>query len=145
MKEHDAEDIATAVYPAERAQVQARLDQIWKAVATKDFERLSSYHLYGPKFTEFKDGARRGDATSNELGEHGFFSAITEANVEMDDLEVNVFGNVAVATFHGKFRALMAAKPIAAQQQATLVFVRHDGEWKITHEHFSPLDAPPIP
>ena len=140
--EHLAKDIVTEPYVAEQAQVRARLDQIWDAAARKDLDRLRSYHLYGSKFTEFKDGAPRGDASSNEAGERGFFSAITDSEVEMGDLKVNVFGDVAIATFNGAFRARMNGEPIAAQQQATLVFVKHGGDWKITHEHFSPLGAP---
>ena len=29
------------------------------------------------------------------------------------------------------------------KQGATLVFVKYKGDWKIVHEHFSPLGAPP--
>jgi len=145
MTEHRRTDIATGRYTGEQMQVKVRLDQIWDAAAKQDFERLRSYHLYGPKFTEFKEGALRGNATSNEVGEQGFFAAVTDPKVEMGDLTINVFGDVAIATFNGEFRALMAGKPIVAQEQATLVFVKHDGEWKITHEHFSPLRGPPSP
>jgi ketosteroid isomerase-like protein len=139
MNEHRAADIASEPDSAEQAQVRARLDQIWDAAASKDFERLRSYHLYGPKFTEFKEGAPRGDASSNAAGEHGFFSAITDLGVEMQDLRVNVFGDVAIATFHGALRAVMNGQPVGGVQQSTLVLVRQGSEWKITHEHFSPL------
>jgi hypothetical protein len=53
-------DVATETYPEAQAQVKKRLDEIWAVAARKDFPKLASFHLYGPKFTEFKDGAPRG-------------------------------------------------------------------------------------
>jgi len=32
---------------------------------------------------------------------------------------------------------------VARDQQSTMVFVRNGGDWKIVHEHFSPLGPPP--
>ena len=122
-----------------QAQVRARLDQIWDSAAKRDFARLRSYHLYGPKFTEFKDGTPRADATTGEQREREFFSAVSHPNVVMNDLAVNVFGGVAIATFNGDFSGTMEGHPIAAKQQVTLVFAQDQGEWKIVHEHFSPL------
>jgi len=125
-----------------QAEVQRRLDQIWDSAAKRDFARLRSYHLYGPKFTEFKDGAPRGDAASGEQGERAFFSALSDPKFVVNDLAVNVFGDVAIATFHADFGGTMAAQPIAAKLQATMVFVRDHAEWKLVHEHFSPLGSP---
>ena len=41
----------------------------WAAAAARDFDRLESFHLYGPEFTSFKDGGRREDAAANAAGE----------------------------------------------------------------------------
>jgi hypothetical protein len=48
-------------YPEQQAAVRRRLDQIW-AAAARDFLVLESFHIYGPKFTSFENGAPRGDA-----------------------------------------------------------------------------------
>jgi hypothetical protein len=139
-----AKNLATEPYPDEQAQVKQRLDEIWKSAEAKELAKLKSFHLYGPKFTEFKDGAPRGDAVSGEAGEQGFFSAATEARVEMKELKINVFGDVAVATFEGNFSAKMGGQPIADRAQSTMVFVKDQGEWKIAHEHFSSYAPPPV-
>ena len=52
-----------------------------------------------------------------------------------------LFGNVAIATFHGYFQVTMGEGHLSSQLQSTLVFVKTDDSWKIVHEHFSPLDT----
>lgn len=137
-------DLARDTFPDAQAQVRRRLDEIWDSANKKDLDRLGSYHLYGPKFTEFKDGAPRGDAASGEQGERAFFTIASDVRVDMKDLAVNVFGDVAIATFNGDYRATLDGNPIAMQAGTTMVLVRAGGDWKIVHEHISAL-APPAP
>jgi ketosteroid isomerase-like protein len=61
----------------------------------------------------------------------------------MNDLAINVFGEVAVAAFNGHFKGQVKGNPVALDQQATLVFVKTDGEWKIVHAHFSLMGGGP--
>jgi len=136
-------DIATDTFPDAQAQVKKRLQDIWATVATKDVARLESFHLYGPKFTEFKDGAPRGDAAANKKEEREFLGIAADSKVDMKDLAVNVYGDTAIATFNGDFSAKLEGKPIAVKMQTTMVFVKYKGDWKIVHEHFSPLGPPP--
>src|SRR6059036_12549 len=61
----------------EQAQVQQTLYQIFDAAEKKDFKRLDSYHLYGPKFTKFApEQPGRQDAAASRQGEHDGLSAI---------------------------------------------------------------------
>ena len=62
-------DVALETYPDAQAQVRRRLEEIWANFKSKDVARQESFHLYGPKFTEFKDGQSRGDAEANKKGE----------------------------------------------------------------------------
>jgi ketosteroid isomerase-like protein len=55
-------------------------------------------------------------------------------------VKVNVFGDVAIVTFHGYFEADMEEEHLSLQAQSTLVFAKTGGSWKIIHEHFSPLN-----
>ena len=140
-------DIVTETFPDAQAAIRRRLDEVWVTARQRDFERLESFHLYGPKFTEFKDGKPRGDAMSCAAGERATFSMIEDPSVDMRDLTVNVFGAVAVATFNGHFIGAVRGNPVALDQQSTMVFVKVGGDWKIVHEHFSPIGAggPPRP
>jgi ketosteroid isomerase-like protein len=130
-------DIVTETFPEAQAQIRRRLDEIWTTARSRDFERLESFHLYGPKFTEFKDGKARGDAKTCAAGERATFTMIDAPEVDMKDLTVNVFGEVAIATFNGHFMGRMKGNPIALDQQSTMVFVKTGDDWKIVHEHFS--------
>lgn len=136
--------IATQSAPESQAQAQVRrrLEEIWPVAAARDFERLESFHLYGPDFTEFKDGKPRGDAASCAAGERATFSRLEQPSVDMKDLAINVIGDVAIATFNGHFIGQMGGHPVALEQQCTMVFTRVDDDWKIIHEHMSPLGGP---
>ena len=136
-------DLATDTYPEAQAQVKKRLDEIWAVVGKKDFTKLATFHMYGPKFTEFKDGQPRGDAAANRKEEEGGLAMLGDPKVDMKDLAVNVYGDTAIATFNGDFSAKMQGKPLAVKMEVTMVFVKYKGDWKIVHEHFSPLGPPP--
>jgi ketosteroid isomerase-like protein len=136
-------DTALETYPEVQAQVRRRLDEIWATFTSKDLARLESFHLYGPKFTEFKDGQSRGDAEANKKGEKDFMAVITDSKVEMKDLAIAVYGDTAIATFNGDFSGKIDGHPVAEKQATTLVFVKYKGDWKIVHEHFSPFGPPP--
>jgi len=137
----DTANVDQAVSDAQ-TQVRRRLEEIWPTAAAMDFERLESFHLYGPTFTEFKDGRPRGDSASCAAGERATFSRLERPLVDMNDLAINVFGDVAIATFNGHFTGQIAGNVVALDQQCTMVFVRVDDEWKIIHEHMSPLGGP---
>jgi ketosteroid isomerase-like protein len=136
-------DVALETYPDAQAQVRRRLEEIWANFKSKDVARQESFHLYGPKFTEFKDGQSRGDAEANKKGEKDFMAVITDSKVEMKDLAIAVYGDTAIATFNGDFSGKIDGHPVAEKQATTLVFVKYKGDWKIVHEHFSPFGPPP--
>ncbi len=132
-------DIVNEPFLEDQAAVTKILDDIYKSGQAKDLEKLASFHLYGPKFTEFKDGMPRGNAEQNEKGEKEIFSAISNLKYDLRDLKVNVFGDMAIATFHGHFEGDMGENHLTMQLQSTLVFAKTNNTWKIVHEHFSPL------
>jgi ketosteroid isomerase-like protein len=136
-------DIINDAFSEEQAQIQMLLDEIFASGQKKELDRLASYHLYGPKFTEFKNGQPRHGAEEGRKGEQEIFTAFSDFAYDLNDLNVNVFGDVAIATFHGHFTAKMSENPIAFALQATMVFVKDGNNWKITHEHFSPLTTAP--
>jgi ketosteroid isomerase-like protein len=136
-------DVAKDSNPEAQAQVKKRLDEIWAVADTKDFAKLASFHMYGPKFTEFKDGAPRGDAAANRKEEETELGMLVDPKVDMKDLAVAVYGDTAIATFNGDFSAKMQGKPLALKMATTMVFVKYKGDWKIVHEHFSPIGPPP--
>jgi ketosteroid isomerase-like protein len=136
-------DIVKHEFSEAQDAIRRRLDEIWATCAARDFERLESFHLYGPKFTEFKDGKPRGDAHSCAAGERAFFQMVERPAVDMKELAIHVFGECAIATFNGRFTGVIHGNAVAVDQQSTMVFVRANDDWKIVHEHFSLIGAPP--
>ncbi len=132
-----------AEYRQEKTQIERVLHQILDAAEKKDLPRLDSYHFYGPKFTKFGGGQLgRLDAAAARKGEHDGLGAANNLSMRADDLKIDVFGDVGIATFILSYSYGSASERIEKKERSTLVFVKDDGSWKITHEHFSPFKAP---
>ena len=134
-------ELITNDYPEAKAEIRVILDGIFKSIQERDIDKLLSYHAYSPKFTEFKDGGMRNYSEGNQEYERGLLNAISGFEYDLEDLLINVFGDVAVVTFHANFRPVIQNEEKKMTGQVTLVFVDTPNSWKITHEHFSPLLA----
>lgn len=128
------------------AQAQKEVIETFGAIAQSiidgDLDKLISFHAYGPKFTEFKNGEPRNGDVENEAHERAVFGAVTEV-VKFDALDLQVavyYGNVANVTFHSDFHLKFGEDLVIVNDQITLLFVKTNGEWKMVHEHHSPLN-----
>ncbi len=131
-----------AEYPEEQAEILQTWDEIVKSVKAGDIDKLISFHAYSPKFTEFKQGAPRNGAEDNEAFERGVFGSVKEVlKMDGNDMKIAVYyGNVAVVTFHSDFHLQFEEELAVVNDQISLVFVKNSaGDWKIVHEHHSPL------
>jgi ketosteroid isomerase-like protein len=125
---------------AATAQITRRVDEIFDSVQKKDFPRLDSYHLYGPRFTKFSpSGLGREDAEASRSGEHAGLAAATVVSMKADDLKIDRFGDAAIATFILSYSVKTPDTIIDKKVRTTMVFARHYGTWKIVHEHLSPF------
>lgn len=135
-------DVITHEYQEEQAEIIQTWEEIIESVKEGDVDKLISFHAYGPKFTEFKQGAPRNGAEENEAFERAVFGSVTEV-VKMDanDMKVAVYyGNVAIVTFHSDFHLKFGEDLVVINEQESLVFVKtENGKWQIVHEHHSPL------
>ena len=138
-------NVITEMYPAEQEKVKMTLTHILDLAKAKQLDSVESYHLYGPKFTKFDDGGlpNRQDAESAKKGERELFSAVSEFNYTLEDLKADVFDDAAIATFIINVAFKMGDTAGTAKSRGTIVFVKVEGAWKITHEHFSPFILPP--
>lgn len=131
-------------YPAEKAEILQTWDEIVESVQEGDLDKLISFHSYGPKFSEFKQGAPRNGGEENEAFEREVFGSVTDV-VKMDtnDMKVAVYyGNVAIVSFHSDFHLMFGEDLAVINDQISLVFVKNNaGNWKIVHEHHSPLNV----
>ena len=116
-------------------------------------DQLISFHAYGDKFVEF-NGGRAFDSAGTEAGERGLFGeALVEGGVTKfayieGTLNIAVYyGNVANLTFVSDFDVTIKGTEedpepvdITINNLITLLFVKTKGEWKMVHEHHSPID-----
>ena len=109
-------------------------------------DQLISFHAYGDKFVEF-NGGMSFDSAGNEHNERQLFGEDLEEDgvIQFAAKEgtVNVavyYGNVANLTFVSDF-ILMHKEygEIRVENLITLLFVKTKGEWKLVHEHHSPV------
>jgi ketosteroid isomerase-like protein len=126
-------------YLIEQQQVTDTLYDIMSAAAAKDFDRLATHHLDSPKFTKFDDfePLERQDAATARRSEEEGLSAVENFAYDLEGLQVDVFGTVAVATFIFRYRFEADGEPVALRARSTMVFVCDGPAWKIAHEHFS--------
>ncbi len=136
--------VTSQTFPQAEREVIETLEAVTQSIIDKELDLLISFHAYGPKFTEFKNGELRNGGEENEAYERGVFGAVTEViSMAANDLKVAVYyGNVAIATFHSAFQLRFGegTEPVVINNQITLVFVKTKGDWKIVHEHHSPLN-----
>ena len=136
--------VTSQTFPQAEQEVIETLEAVTQSIIDGDLDLLISFHAYGPKFTEFKNGELRNGGEENEAYERGVFGSVTEViSMAANDLKVAIYyGNVAIVTFHSDFilRFGEGTEPVVINNQITLVFVKTKGEWKIVHEHHSPLN-----
>ena len=107
-------------------------------------DQLISFHAYGDKFVEFNGGLAF-DSEGNEHNERQLFgeeiTKVEQFAAREGTLNVAVYyGNVANLTFISDFVLIHKDYgEIRVENLITLLFVKTNGEWKIAHEHHSPV------
>ena len=115
-------------YPEEKKEIIDTWNDIVESVKNGYVDKLISFHAYGPKFTEFKQGAPRNGSEENEAFERGVFGSVQEV-VKMDgnDIKIAIYhGHVAVVTFHSDFHLQFEEDLAVVNDQISLVFVKND-------------------
>lgn len=58
--------------------------------------------------------------------------------MEWKDVKIDVFGDLAIATYYPHFSFVKDGQKIEGMGRQTLVFLKTDQGWKIIHEHGAP-------
>ncbi|MFK5855447.1 MAG: nuclear transport factor 2 family protein [Bacteroidota bacterium] len=134
-------DLVNDEFPEAQAEVMKTFGAIAQSIKDGDMDKLISFHAYGPKFTEFKDGQPRNGGEDNEVYERQLFGSVTKVvKFDAKDLKIAVYGDVANLTFHSDFQLKFGENLVVVNNQITLLFVKTDDGWKLVHEHHSPLN-----
>ena len=133
-------DIITYEFPEAKQEVMETFGAIAQSIRDGDMDKLISFHAYGPKFTEFKNGQPRNGDVANEAHERSVFGAVTEVvKFDANELKIAVYGEVANLTFHSDFHLKFGEDLVIVNDQITLLFVRTSDGWKMVHEHHAHL------
>ncbi|MEC3906130.1 nuclear transport factor 2 family protein [Tamlana sp. 2201CG12-4] len=133
-------DLLNDEFPDAKKEIKLTMDSIAKSVQDADIDKLISFHAYGPKFTEFKNGEVRNNGEENEKFERGVFGSVTEIlKFDMNDMKIAVYGKVANVTLHTDFHLKFGEDLAIVNDQMTLLFLKTKNGWRIVHEHHSPL------
>lgn len=134
-------DLINNEFPVEKQEVMDTFGAIAQSINDGDMDKLISFHAYGPKFTEFKNGEPRNGDAANEAHERNVFGSVTEVvKFDAKDLKIAVYGEVANLTFHSDFHLKFGEDLVVVNDQITLLFVKTNDGWKMVHEHHSPLN-----
>lgn len=128
-------------FPEAKQEVMETFGAVAQSIKDGDLDKLISFHHYGPKFTEFKNGEPKNGGEANEAHERNTFGAVTEVvKFDAKDLQIAVYGgDVANVTFHSDFHLKFGENLVVVNDQITLLFVKTKDGWKMVHEHHSPL------
>jgi ketosteroid isomerase-like protein len=140
----EVEDVKIDLLNNEFVEAQKEITETFGAIAQSlkdgDLDKLISFHAYGPKFTEFKNGEPRNGSEANETFERNTFGAVTEVvKFDANDMQIAVYGDVANVTFHSDFHLMFGKNLVVVNDQISLLFLKTDAGWKIVSEHHSPL------
>ncbi|WP_027076057.1 YybH family protein [Maribacter antarcticus] len=133
-------DLVSTEFPEAKQEVLETFGAIAQSIKDGDLDKLISFHAYGSKFTEFKNGEPRNGGVANEAHERNVFGSVTEVvKFDAKDLQIAVYGDVANLTFHSDFHLKFGEDLVVINDQITLLFVNTATGWKMVHEHHSPL------
>ena len=129
-------DLVDDPFPEAQAELREVVESIVKDAVAANLEGLQEAHLESEKFTKF--GPRsfdRQDVASTNESEAAFFGSISDFNQEVEELKIDVFGDIGIATYYPHVSFVQDGVEKRASGRQTLVFLRTSDGWKIVHEH----------
>ena len=115
--------------------------EIWEDANNTNIEKLKSVHYESPKFSKFgpRISQRQSVSETNE-SETDHFSSIKDVKLVIEDLKVDIFENIGIATFYNNYSFIKNDESIKGKGRVTLAFLKTPNGWKIIHEHSSPFN-----
>jgi ParB/RepB/Spo0J family partition protein len=102
------------------------VDGFFQSISDKDFSLFSRF----PPFDKM-------DAGRAKDHEYNWLKMIQKVRVEIEDLDVKFYGNVAVAIMKTSHNLTMPTGKIETESRATIILTKKENTWSIVHEHWS--------
>ena len=134
----------------DKKDVEALIRAFFDAGKNKDFAALTGFHASRDRFTKFDENPPYTRQNSEEafVYEQAAFANISDYAYSIDELRVDVLGDVAIATFYLTYSGMFVndysfeGSPVRSKTRATMVLERTPKGWKVAHEHFSRFPEP---
>ncbi|MGL1886532.1 MAG: nuclear transport factor 2 family protein [Reichenbachiella sp.] len=129
-------NIVKDTFPEEQQELIEVVKSIVRDAETANLEGLKDIHLASDKFTKFgpRNFERQGVEKTNE-SELAFFGTVSNYKEKVDDLKIDLFGEVGIATYYRDVSFKQNGEEKNVKLRQTLVFLKTDEGWKIVHEH----------
>ena len=129
----------------DRRDVEALIRAFFDTGRNKDLTALADFHGPRDQFTKFDENPpyARQNAEEAFISEQAAFANITDYEYSIDGLRVDLFGDVAIATFYLAYSGMFVndysfeGSPVRAKTRATMALARTPKGWKVVHEHLS--------
>jgi ParB/RepB/Spo0J family partition protein len=123
-----------------KMELQSIIDKLVRAYESKSFMEIAKLR-HESKFSLFDDipPFERLDYWHTISHVAGIFDKMKDIRVLIDGLQINTFRNFAILTFYLRFDSLWDEKPFRILSRVSLVLLHESKEWKIVHEHWSPM------
>ncbi len=115
--------------------------KVWEDANNSNIPDLKSAHLNSSKFSKFGPRiAERQDVEQTNKTETTHFLSIKDVNLVIEDLKIDIFDKVGIATFYNNYSFIKNDNRVQGKGRVTLAFLRTKDGWKIIHEHSSPFN-----
>ena len=112
---------------------------------SKDLQSIQSMHYNDKRFSKFGDTPpyMRMDYDEACMHEELYFASVSDYNFNIEELSVDIFGDVGIATFLNEQTGMLVddysftGRTMSVKSRATMVFQKKNSQWLIIHEHFS--------
>ncbi len=131
-------DVAHYPYPKAQAELREVLDGIIHDAETANVQGLRDSHLNSDKFTKFGGTFERINFDQCNEGEIAGVTSVQDLKLEMIDVKIDVFGDVAIVTCYNRYSYSGNDDLQLGVDRNTLVFLSTADGWKIIHEHVTP-------
>ena len=129
----------------DKKDIEALIRAFFDTGKSKDLAALADFHAPRDQFTKFDENPPYTRQSSEEafVYEQAAFANISDYNYSIDELRVDLFGDVAIATFYLTYSGMFVndysfeGSPVKSKTRVTMVLGRTPKGWRVAHEHFS--------
>lgn len=129
----------------DRKDVESVIRAYFDAGRNKDLTALGDFHGPRDQFTKFDESPPYTRQNSDEafMYEQAAFANLSDYTYSIDDLRIDLFGDLAIATFYLSYSGMFVndysfeGSPVRARTRATMALARSLKGWKMVHEHLS--------